>query len=230
MRSLPLGDKYKTLPYTDLTRPSHFVNLVIFVCINVTHVGLSSVYASAYRDGSDQCFISGAGKRDGMGGIRRPNRVTVWAAVGSDGAKSPLMFIDRGLKVNSDVYVKMLDEKVLPLPSEDIQVRINFHSGRCTGSHEGSDSGVVHGTSELILVEGAVASLQPQTPCFFFYLVSSRGQCLQMRPHKHRCPPTRPRGGVEEHRQRYRASHVRLGPAAAPARHQGHLSSCVPSA
>ena len=45
---------------------------------------------------------------------QKPASVMVWAAVGSDGSKSPLVFIDQGVKVNSEVYVKMLEEKVLP--------------------------------------------------------------------------------------------------------------------
>lgn len=37
----------------------------------------------------------------------------VWAAVASDGSKSPLIFVDAGVMVNSEVYVEMLNKKVL---------------------------------------------------------------------------------------------------------------------
>ena len=100
-------------------------------------------------------FISVAGKRDGMGGSWfRRGKVTF------DVHRPRCEGEQRCVREDSG-------REGAPLSSEDMQVRINFHSGRCTGSHEGSDSGVVHGTSELILVEGAVVSLQPQTPCFF---------------------------------------------------------------
>uniref|UniRef100_A0A0L8H9K4 Uncharacterized protein n=1 Tax=Octopus bimaculoides TaxID=37653 RepID=A0A0L8H9K4_OCTBM len=42
----------------------------------------------------------------------------VWAAFASDRSKSPLIFIDVSVKVNSEVYVEMLDEKVLPWVTE----------------------------------------------------------------------------------------------------------------
>uniref|UniRef100_A0A3P8WNH7 Tc1-like transposase DDE domain-containing protein n=1 Tax=Cynoglossus semilaevis TaxID=244447 RepID=A0A3P8WNH7_CYNSE len=40
--------------------------------------------------------------------------VMVWVAVASDGSKSPLVLIQEGVKVNSQVYLQMLEEKVLP--------------------------------------------------------------------------------------------------------------------
>uniref|UniRef100_A0A3P8TI71 Paired domain-containing protein n=1 Tax=Amphiprion percula TaxID=161767 RepID=A0A3P8TI71_AMPPE len=45
---------------------------------------------------------------------QNPAGVMVWAAVASDGSKSPLVFIQEGVKVNSQVYLQMLEEKVLP--------------------------------------------------------------------------------------------------------------------
>ncbi|KAG1662924.1 Transposable element Tcb2 transposase [Nymphon striatum] len=44
----------------------------------------------------------------------KPAGVMVWAAVSSDGRKSPLVFIEQGTKVNSVVYMKLLEENVLP--------------------------------------------------------------------------------------------------------------------
>lgn len=43
-----------------------------------------------------------------------PASIMVWAAVASDGRKSPLVFIDKGAKVNSDVYIKILSTYALP--------------------------------------------------------------------------------------------------------------------
>ena len=49
---------------------------------------------------------------------QKPAGVMVWAAVASDGEKSPLIFIEEGAKVNSQVYLKMLEENVLPWLTE----------------------------------------------------------------------------------------------------------------
>ena len=35
----------------------------------------------------------------------KPARVMVWAAVASDGSKSPQVFIEKGVKVNTKVYI-----------------------------------------------------------------------------------------------------------------------------
>lgn len=43
---------------------------------------------------------------------QRPAGVMMLAAVASDVSKSPLIFIDEGVKVNTETYIKMLDEKV----------------------------------------------------------------------------------------------------------------------
>lgn len=48
----------------------------------------------------------------------KPAGVMVWAAVASDGSKSPLVFIPEGVKVNSAVYIEMLKTNVLPWVSE----------------------------------------------------------------------------------------------------------------
>ena len=49
---------------------------------------------------------------------QKPAGVMVWAAVASDGTKSPLVFIKEGVKVNSQVYLKMLEEQVLTWVTE----------------------------------------------------------------------------------------------------------------
>ena len=37
----------------------------------------------------------------------------VWAAVGFDGSTSPMLFVDDGVKVNSELYIKVLAENVV---------------------------------------------------------------------------------------------------------------------
>ena len=45
---------------------------------------------------------------------QNPASVMVWAAVSSDGRKSLLIFIDKGVKINQEVYKEMLNTEVLP--------------------------------------------------------------------------------------------------------------------
>jgi len=45
---------------------------------------------------------------------QKPASVMVWAGVTSTGLKSPLIFIDEGVKINQHVYLKMLKDKVVP--------------------------------------------------------------------------------------------------------------------
>ena len=44
--------------------------------------------------------------------------VIEWAAVASDGLKSPLVFIEDVSKANTQVYIEMLTEKLLPWIAE----------------------------------------------------------------------------------------------------------------
>ena len=44
----------------------------------------------------------------------------VWAGVTSTGLKTPLIIIDKGVKINQHVYLNMLNNKVVPLVSEVI--------------------------------------------------------------------------------------------------------------
>ena len=45
---------------------------------------------------------------------QKPASVMVWGGVTSSGQKSPLIFVEDGVKVNQHVYLDMLKEKVLP--------------------------------------------------------------------------------------------------------------------
>ena len=45
---------------------------------------------------------------------QKPAGVMVWAAVASDGQKSPLVFIPEGVKVNTQVYLNLLRDHALP--------------------------------------------------------------------------------------------------------------------
>ena len=45
---------------------------------------------------------------------QKPQSVMVWAGVTTDGRKTPLIFIEEGVKVNKEVYLALLKDKVLP--------------------------------------------------------------------------------------------------------------------
>ena len=45
---------------------------------------------------------------------QKPEPVMVWAGVTSSGLKTPLVFVENGLKVNQHVYLNMLKDKVVP--------------------------------------------------------------------------------------------------------------------
>ena len=52
---------------------------------------------------------------------KKPICDMVWAAVASDVSKSRFVFIDEGLKVNSQVYLNMLQKNVLPWLTETFE-------------------------------------------------------------------------------------------------------------
>ena len=49
---------------------------------------------------------------------QKPASVMVWAGATSKGLKTPLIFIEEGVKINQTVYRRMLEEKVLPWVQE----------------------------------------------------------------------------------------------------------------
>ena len=49
---------------------------------------------------------------------QKPASVMVWAGATSKGLKTPLIFIEEGVKINQTVYRRMLEEKVLPWVEE----------------------------------------------------------------------------------------------------------------
>ena len=49
---------------------------------------------------------------------QKPASVMAWAAVASDGSKSPLVVIVEGVKINNQVYLNMLQKKVVPWLTE----------------------------------------------------------------------------------------------------------------
>ena len=49
---------------------------------------------------------------------QKPTSVMVWAGTTSKGLKTPLIFIEEGVKINQTVYRRMLEEKVLPWVQE----------------------------------------------------------------------------------------------------------------
>ena len=51
---------------------------------------------------------------------QKPSSVMVWAGVTSTGLKTPLIFIDEGVKINQTIYRRMLEEKVIPWVQETV--------------------------------------------------------------------------------------------------------------
>ena len=51
---------------------------------------------------------------------QNPTSVMIWAGVTSDGRKTPLIFINEGIKVNQWVYWDMLASKVLPWINSEV--------------------------------------------------------------------------------------------------------------
>ena len=45
---------------------------------------------------------------------QKPVSVMVWGGVTATGLKTPLVFIDEGVKINKDTYLKLLKENLLP--------------------------------------------------------------------------------------------------------------------
>ena len=59
----------------------------------------------------------------------------VWAAVASDVSKSRFVFIDKGLKVNSKVYLKKLQKKKFFLGLRKLLMTKKNHIGQYFSSH-----------------------------------------------------------------------------------------------
>ena len=51
---------------------------------------------------------------------QKPSSMMVWAGVTSTGLKTPLIFIDEGVKINQTIYRRMLEEKVIPWVQETV--------------------------------------------------------------------------------------------------------------
>ena len=51
---------------------------------------------------------------------QKPSSVIIWAGVTSTGLKTPLIFIDEGVKINQTIYRWMLEEKVIPWVQETV--------------------------------------------------------------------------------------------------------------
>ena len=51
---------------------------------------------------------------------QKPSSVMVWAGVTSTGLKTPLIFIDEGVKINQTIYRRMLEEKVISWVQETV--------------------------------------------------------------------------------------------------------------
>jgi hypothetical protein len=71
---------------------------------------------------------------------QKPQSVMVWAGVLSDGKKTPLIFVPEGVKINKEVYLAMLQDKVLPWLKE------NYGDGNFTFTQ---DSAPAHGAKNV---------------------------------------------------------------------------------
>ena len=100
----------------------------------------------------------------------KPASMMVWAAVSSNGKKFPLVFLEEGVKVNSEVYLKMLNEqcwKCLTLAIKINGQKLQIYTGRCTISNIKFNATVVLGPF--------FSFRQPRyQPDGFLYLVHSR--------------------------------------------------------
>ena len=45
---------------------------------------------------------------------QKPQSVMVFAAVTTDGHKSPIIFVEANTKINSDIYIEILEDKIYP--------------------------------------------------------------------------------------------------------------------
>ena len=45
---------------------------------------------------------------------QKPQSVMVFAAVTTDGHKSPIIFVEANTKINSDIYIEILKDKIYP--------------------------------------------------------------------------------------------------------------------
>lgn len=61
---------------------------------------------------------------------RKSASLMMWAAVATDGSRSLLILINADVKVNSEAYVEMVDEKVLRWITETFVDHYNFAQDR----------------------------------------------------------------------------------------------------
>ena len=76
---------------------------------------------------------------------QNPTSVMIWAGMTPDGQKTPLFFINEGIKVNQWVYWDMLASKVLPWMNSEVWPHQCLLAGRCTGPYSQYGSGLVSG-------------------------------------------------------------------------------------
>ncbi len=49
-----------------------------------------------------------------------PASVMVWAGVTSSSLKTPLIFVDKGVKINKEFYVNMLEQELVPWVRDNV--------------------------------------------------------------------------------------------------------------
>ena len=65
---------------------------------------------------------------------QKPASVMVWGGVTATGLKTSLVFIDEGVKINKDTYLKLMKENLLPW------TKLTFGEGGITHQQDGAAS------------------------------------------------------------------------------------------
>ena len=108
---------------------------------------------------------------------QKPASVMVWAGTTSKGLKTPLIFIEEGVKINQTVYRRMLEEKVLPRSSQ--RTRSYSSTGRCNLPHGQLSSSLVLMQFQRFLGERALAAVFTRLePYGFWVMVYFRDKSL----------------------------------------------------
>ena len=91
---------------------------------------------------------------------QKPQSVIVFAAVTTDGHKSPIIFVEANTKINSDIYIEILKDKISLGPFHLWKRAICVSARRGTQPHSPKDTGVVHDQFSWILGQVDLAPIQ----------------------------------------------------------------------
>lgn len=88
---------------------------------------------------------------------QNPSSETVWASVASDGSKCPLVFMDKRVKFNRAVNIKIIENDMISWVRENIWRPLFLHRRWCSSSHFKYLSKVVQRPFQRFLWPGQVA-------------------------------------------------------------------------